>query len=108
MIKIKAELVERKWKRVEYYLKRREKESAAILCEDLIEQHPDSPQAEKARETLLKLGPEFTQGILTTPLFKKEPAKSKTSNEENPESDEPGRLKVTDEGASPAPVDEKG
>ncbi len=104
--KIKVEIVEREWKRVEYYLRRREKESAAIYCEDIIEKYPDSPQAVKARETLLKLGPEYAQGILTTPLFKKEPAKPKAANEQKEVPDEPGHLKVTDEGASPAPVDE--
>lgn len=101
--KINAELVEREWKRVEYYLRRREKDAAAFYCETIIETYPDSPQAVKSREVLLKLGPQHAAGILTTPLFKKDPVKPETSESQN---EEPGRLKVTNEGASPAPVDE--
>lgn len=104
--KIKAERIEREWKRVEYYLKRREKESAAIYCEYIVETYPESPQAEKARETLLKLGPAYAAGILTTPLFPKAPPKPQAAETDTEGLQEPGRLKVTEEGASPAPVDE--
>jgi outer membrane protein assembly factor BamD (BamD/ComL family) len=107
--KISAELIEREWKRVEYYLRRREKESAAIYCEYIIESYPDSPQATKAREVMLSLGPQYDHGIMSKPLFVKEPAKAPESSESSDVSEElqePGRLKATQEGASPAPVDE--
>ncbi|MBI3863588.1 MAG: outer membrane protein assembly factor BamD [Planctomycetia bacterium] len=101
--KIRAEMVEREWKRVEYYLKRREKGSAAVHCKYIIDTYPDSPQAVKAREALQKLGPEHAAGYVATPLIKKDPPRARPPEDE-PE--EPARLKVTDEGASPAPVEE--
>jgi outer membrane protein assembly factor BamD (BamD/ComL family) len=105
--KINIELIERDWKRVEYYLKRREKDSAAFYCESIIDNYPGSPQAMKAREVLLKLGPKHAVGILATPLFQDETAKPKVSAENEQQGpQEPGRLKDADEGASPAPVDE--
>jgi tetratricopeptide (TPR) repeat protein len=98
-----AELIEREWKRVQYYLGRREKSSAALHCEYLLETYPDSPQAAKAREALIKLGPEHAAGILSTPLFPKEPAKpGRPAEAEEDETEEPARLRLSDEGKSAA------
>jgi TolA-binding protein len=99
--KIDAEAAVRAWVRVEFYLKRREKTSAAFYCETIIEKYPDSPEAKRARETLLSLGPQYAAGVLKTPLFKKE-AKAAMDDEtpdETPE--EPARLRVADGDAQP-------
>ncbi len=67
--KMDAEEIEREWQRVLYYKKRGEKEAAAVYCEWIIERHPDSPQAMKARELLIEFGPKYAQGIMSEDLF---------------------------------------
>jgi outer membrane protein assembly factor BamD (BamD/ComL family) len=101
---IDVEFIQRDWRRAEFYLKRREYKSAAIYCEDLINKHPESEQAAKAREVLLKLGPDYSAGILKTPLLPTPVAPPAT--EEGGAGEEPGRLREADEGASSAPDDE--
>jgi outer membrane protein assembly factor BamD (BamD/ComL family) len=99
--KIDAEAAVRAWVRVEFYLKRREKTSAAFYCETIIEKYPDSPEARRARETLQALGPQYAAGVLKTPLFKKD-AKAPVDDETPVENlEEPGRLKVADGDAQP-------
>jgi hypothetical protein len=86
---------------VEYYLSRREKTSAAVHCEYLLESYPDSPQAAKAKETLIKLGPEHAVGILSTPLFPKAPPQvDRPVDSDEGETEEPARLHLSDEGKS--------
>ncbi|MSR60360.1 MAG: hypothetical protein EXS05_22415 [Planctomycetaceae bacterium] len=69
--RMRMEIAERDWTRVQYHLKRAgEKDSAAVYAEYIILQHPDSPRAAEARKLLLELGPEYAQGILPTSLFK--------------------------------------
>src|SRR5262245_46697879 len=99
--KIEAEAAVRAWVRVEFYLKRREKTSAAFYCETIVEKYPNSPEAKRARETLLSLGPQYAAGVLKAPLLKKEgqaPVEY-DSPDKNPE--EPARLKVVDGDAQP-------
>ena len=55
----------------------------------------------KAKETLVKLGPEHAVGILSTPLFPKEPPKvDRLAEAEGAEGEEPARLHISDEGKS--------
>ena len=56
--KIRQHAAERDWARVEYHMRRKEKTSAALYCEMIIDAHPQSPYAEKARDLLNKLKPE--------------------------------------------------
>jgi TolA-binding protein len=109
--KIDAEEIEREWQRVLYYKKRREKVSVAVYCEWIVEKFPDSPQAVKARELLIELGPQYSAGILTTPLFKMEPAKPDTTTSKEPEPpdeepEEPARLRVSDSDKDAKPISE--
>ncbi len=50
--------VERDWARVEFYMRKRAYSAAATYCALILRQHPESGYAERARETLLKIGPE--------------------------------------------------
>jgi outer membrane protein assembly factor BamD (BamD/ComL family) len=68
------ELARRDWERAAYHLKRKEKAAAAYYCEAVVENFPDSPYAQKAREALDRLGPQFAAGLLSEPMArKKEP-----------------------------------
>jgi tetratricopeptide (TPR) repeat protein len=99
--KIDAEGAKRRWVRVEFYLKRREKISAAVYCEKIIENHPDSPEAAKARDVLLALGPQYAAGILKTPLFKKDAGRTGEPEPSGETPEEPARLRVVDGDISP-------
>jgi tetratricopeptide (TPR) repeat protein len=111
--KIDAEMIEREWQRVVFHKKRGEKDSVAVYCEYIVNTFPDSPQAAKARELLIELGPQYSKGILAQPLFdtKQEPAESnKTGPQEkdqpNDEPDEPVRLRVSDSDKDAKPISE--
>src|SRR5262249_36216411 len=67
---INAEIVKRDWERVQFYMKRGEKDAAAVYAEYIIRDTPDSPRAADARALLLELGPEYSKGILPLPLHK--------------------------------------
>lgn len=99
--KIDAEEVEREWQRVLFYKKRGEKGSVAVHCEYILRVYPDSPQAAKARELLIELGPQHAAGILTTPLF---PAKPKEPDPPYEEPEEPARLRVSDSDKDAKPI----
>jgi TolA-binding protein len=99
--RIDAEAAVRAWVRVEFYLRRREKNAAAFYCETIMEKYPDSPEAAKARDTLLKLGPQHAAGVLKTPLFKKDADRPPPSDTPYDEPHEPGRLRVSDSDAQP-------
>jgi tetratricopeptide (TPR) repeat protein len=103
--KIDAEMIEREWQRVIYYKGRGDKESVALYCEYIINTYPESPQAVKSRELLIELGPQYSQGILATPLFntKKEPAASNKdgANKDGSNKDEPNQEKPSDEPEEP-------
>src|SRR5262245_45602475 len=99
--KIDAERARRMWVRVEFYLKRREKPAAAVYCEQIIEKHPGSPDAAKARDLLLALGPQHAAGILKTPLFKKDADQPAAPEPTGGELEEPARLSVEDGSARP-------
>ena len=90
--KMEAEAAVRDWERVKYYAKRKEKKSAAVYCEYIIRDYPGSPEAEKARELLVKLGREYAADIIEFPLVAKSESK---------EPEEPGRLRISDEDAKP-------
>ena len=114
--KIDAEMVEREWQRVVFYKKRSEKDAAAIYAEGIVEHYPDSPQAVKARELLIELGPKYAKGILTTPLIKPEPVNrdpggagkngDKESQPAYDEPEEPARLRVSDSDKDAKPISE--
>jgi outer membrane protein assembly factor BamD (BamD/ComL family) len=100
--RMKQEAAERDWQRVQYHLKRREKDSAAVYAEYIVEQFPGSPQAAEARKLLIELGPDFSQGILRTPLHKPpatpvDPHAESGFEVESVEPDEPGRVSLSDE-----------
>jgi outer membrane protein assembly factor BamD (BamD/ComL family) len=99
--KIGAEAGDRAWVRVEFHLKRGEKNSAAVYCENIIEKFPESPRAAQAREVLISLGAEHAAGILKTPLFEKEPARPKPQEAPYDEPEEPGRLRISDDDGEP-------
>jgi outer membrane protein assembly factor BamD (BamD/ComL family) len=50
--------VERDWTRVELYMRKRAYSAAATYCALILRQYPESGYAERARGTLLKIGPE--------------------------------------------------
>jgi len=52
---IELEKAERDWKRVEFYLRKRKPQAAAVYCRLLLQEHPDTPYAEKAKQVLAKL-----------------------------------------------------
>jgi outer membrane protein assembly factor BamD (BamD/ComL family) len=100
--RIEAEMAEREWTRVLFHRKRGEKDSEAVYCENIMNDYPDSPRAEEARERLLKLGPQHAAGILMTPLFVKQrpvanddqPDETRDGLQDEPQ--EPGRLRASD------------
>lgn len=102
MTRMKQESAERRWARVEYHMKRREKDAAALYCELILSEHPESSVAEKARETLIKLGPDHAAGILKPSL---PPADRYDEAAEDSESQEPGRLRLSDTEDSPKSLD---
>ncbi|HLJ11730.1 MAG TPA: tetratricopeptide repeat protein [Planctomycetaceae bacterium] len=93
--KIEAEAAERDWARVQFHMRRREKDSAAFYCETIIEKFPESPRVQDARDLLTTLGPKHAAGILTTPLFPKKTDKAKEAPPYD-EPEEPGRLRLSD------------
>jgi TolA-binding protein len=111
--RIDAEAAARAWTRVDFHLRRAdtpletaqmkqsEKKAAAVYCETIIDKYPESPQAGQAREVLIKLGPEYSAGILKKSLFPKQPAKSKAADQPYDEPQEPGRLHISDKEAKP-------
>ena len=46
---------ERDWKRIQFYMRKRKLESAAVYCRLLLQEHPDSPYAQKARDLLAQI-----------------------------------------------------
>lgn len=66
--KMKAERAERDWSHFERHVARGEKDAAAVMAEYILRDFPDSPRAAQAREYLLKLGPDYAQGILPAPI----------------------------------------
>lgn len=101
------EKAERDWVRVQFYLKRGEKDSAAVMAEFLLKDYPDSSRAKEARSLLLELGPDYAQGILTKPIPK--PQAVPYENPDEPPADgapqEPGRVHLSDD-ARPVPEEE--
>jgi TolA-binding protein len=105
--RINREAAERDWVRVQFHLKRGEKDSAAVYAEYILKDYPDSPRAADARKLLLELGPDFSQGILPTPLYKapSTPLHSYDPTDEEIAADaaqEPGRVHLSDD-ALPVP-----
>jgi TolA-binding protein len=80
--RLDTQSAERDWQRVEYHMKRREKDAAAVYCECIISAYPDSPFAEKARDVLDQLGPEHAAGIIRS--RPRTPAAGKTPPEKSP------------------------
>lgn len=98
--RISREGAERDWIVVQYHLRRREKDSAAVIAEYIVRDFPDSPRAEEAKKLLLDLGPEYSAGILKTPLHKPpstpvDPYEDPQS--EGPQEEEPGRVHISDD-----------
>jgi len=64
---------ERDWKRVLYWLKKKKPRAAAVYCNSLIENHPNSRYADLARQKLAELGPEFNRNV--EPLREQQPGR---------------------------------
>lgn len=60
LAKMNSAAIDRDWKRVELYLRKRQYESAAVYCVLIMKRAPDSEYAVKAYQTMVKLGPERT------------------------------------------------
>lgn len=100
------ELARRDWERVQYHLKRREKDSAAVMAEYILRDFPDTPEAKQARDLLIELGPDYAQGLAPTPIHKPQATPvnpydpvpdeaAQGAGQNSPE--EPGRISVSDD-----------
>lgn len=57
------------WQQVDLWIRKGNKRAAAVMCHQLISHHPKSARAEQARETLAKMGPEYSSGaVLLAPV----------------------------------------
>ena len=64
----------REWEQVELWLRKGKKRAAAVYCNQVIDRFPKSPYAQKAREQLEALGPEYASGaVLLQPTDPKKP-----------------------------------
>ncbi|MBM4077484.1 MAG: outer membrane protein assembly factor BamD, partial [Planctomycetes bacterium] len=64
----------RVWKQVEFWQGKGDKRAAAIYCNQVIARYPKSPLADKARQRLEELGPEYASGsALMQPTDPKKP-----------------------------------
>ena len=88
--KIQEQRAAREWARVEFYQRKQRPQSVAVYCEALIQDHPNTTYAEKARQLLADLDPKYRTGLL------------RTYPERTPQTpaydEEPGRAEVSDEG----------
>ena len=55
---------EREWKQVELWLRKGNKRAATVYCHQVIDRYPHSSNAQKAREKLEALGPEYASGAV--------------------------------------------
>jgi outer membrane protein assembly factor BamD (BamD/ComL family) len=62
LARIEEAKAEREWKSVEFWTKKRNPRATAVMCHQLISHFPDSRYADKAREKLVALGPEYASG----------------------------------------------
>jgi len=102
---ITQQAAERDWERVQYHMRRREKVAAALYCDMIIEAHPNSPFADKAREVLEKVRPEEADPAEanqpeaepdeTEPQLLPTPPQAPEGNGDADDG-EPGRAKVSD------------
>jgi len=64
----------REWEQVELWLRKGNKRAATVYCNQVIDRFPQSPYAQKAREQLEALGPEYASGaVLLQPTDPKKP-----------------------------------
>ncbi|MGQ0635417.1 MAG: outer membrane protein assembly factor BamD [Planctomycetaceae bacterium] len=104
--KIKREEARREWIDVQFYLKRQEKDAAAVCAEYILRDFPDSPEAAQAKALLMELGPDYSQGILPIPLHKPQATPVDpydpvpTAAPEKAAEREPGRVFLSDEAES--------
>lgn len=74
LAKIEDAKAEREWRQVEFWLHKKNKRAASIMAHQLIAHFPKSAQAEKAREQLEIMGPEYVSGaVVLTPVDPKKP-----------------------------------
>ena len=64
----------RDWSRVQFYLRKGKPRAAAIYCREILDNYPNSPFADQARDELKKLGPEVTRGLWNDRLPSTNPA----------------------------------
>lgn len=62
--KIRQQKAERDWERVQYHMRRKEKTAAVLYCKMILEAHPQSTFAEKARELIAKIDPKQLEPFL--------------------------------------------
>ena len=54
----------REWEQVQLWLRKGKKRAATVYCNQVIDRFPNSPYAQKAREQLEALGPEYASGAV--------------------------------------------
>lgn len=62
--KINRQSAQRDWEQAQFYLRKGYPKAAAVHCELIISEHPESPLADSARELLAKVGPENAAGVI--------------------------------------------
>jgi outer membrane protein assembly factor BamD (BamD/ComL family) len=62
---IREEAAKRDWAKVELYRRKNKYKSAALYCEVLIQDHPNSSYAQMARDYLAELDPKYRNGLLS-------------------------------------------
>ena len=73
LARIEQAKAERDWQLVELYSRKGNKRAVAVMCHQLISHYPKSEQAEKARQRLENMGPEYESGAVV--LNPKDPPK---------------------------------
>ncbi|MEI8382703.1 MAG: outer membrane protein assembly factor BamD [Planctomycetota bacterium] len=64
LTRIEQAKAERDWQLVELYARKGNKRAVAVMCHQLISHYPKSDQADKARERLQTMGPEYESGAV--------------------------------------------
>jgi outer membrane protein assembly factor BamD (BamD/ComL family) len=86
---IREEAAKRDWAKVELYRRKNKYKSAALYCEVLIQDHPNSSYAQMARDYLAELDPKYRNGLLSEYPEPKHP-RAKVADSS------PGRTSLTD------------
>jgi outer membrane protein assembly factor BamD (BamD/ComL family) len=86
LARMKLQWAEREWEQAQLYVRKGHPKSAAIYCQSLLEEFPETPYAGKARELLAKIDPraakvEQASGIMA---IRRHPQPEKASDPDDP------------------------